>query len=629
MDSIAFYAAGTTSPASPVTGGTFDVANAGDTYAHVFFLPTGGTVVSPDRIRLDPGTRQTVAVSGPANAAMRYVAAFQTSPFATHTKRLQLQKDGVTKGIIPVAAASASGLSSRLASILEGSKVAVSEAGTYNGAVIYTPGPYYLSTYNGSMWARDVFYTEEGANYASAAEMRAMVSFYLSHSTDLPITTYDFFSATVTYPVGSIPDHVMSTGVPSWLAGPPEATNHYTDRPSIDSHLIISQLAWLAAHKAGWDATSLTWLAGVVGTLEAAYAATPKNGSSGLVKQHDTSQCPTEGFLDNYLLTGDNIPCSVLAVGAARALADIYEALGNAVKVAEWETKASDMIAAVRGAGISETLTIGGVATDVWYLPWTVGGNCDVFSPEYTAYAVLHGIANPTESRGASDYFAALYAADKAAGTAEGDLFCFGAGVRGAVRNRRKSQDYAPGSQAWPPCTQFGSQYSPYRTYQNGGYWYEKLLGVAATLAVAHIDIAHEWLGNMASDIVADGTGNQPYERVDYGTTPVNGKYNASIGQVSGAALPAAAVQTFSVDADPGATTTTSTTTTAPPGPTTTTTRPPGTGAVIIRGVEVDEDPSGALCFVTDTGRVACVALGDAASARIIVRTSVGPRGIA
>ena len=75
-----------------------------------------------------------------------------------------------------------------------------------------------------------------------------------------------------------------------------------------------------------------------------------------------------------------------------------------------------------------------------------------------------------------------------------------------------------------------------YNAYQDGGYWYYKSPGVATALWRRHPDLACEWVGNAYADVTGADT-NHPYERID-GLEPVNGRYNASVGQLMGMGMP-------------------------------------------------------------------------------------------
>lgn len=62
-------------------------------------------------------------------------------------------------------------------------------------------------------------------------------------------------------------------------------------------------------------------------------------------------------------------------------------------------------------------------------------------------------------------------------------------------------------------------------------------LGVAQTLWRKHAAEAIEWVANAYTDVIT-GDDNHPYERID-GNTPVNSRYNASVGPLLGMGMPA------------------------------------------------------------------------------------------
>lgn len=111
---------------------------------------------------------------------------------------------------------------------------------------------------------------------------------------------------------------------------------------------------------------------------------------------------------------------------------------------------------------------------------------------------------------------------------------------RGAVRMARKADDVSPGRHVWPDMrdrNHWENLAFGYNAYQDGSYWYYMSLGVAATLARKHPDLAREWVGTAYADL-AGADANPPYERID-GMKPVNNRYNASVGPLLGMGMPA------------------------------------------------------------------------------------------
>jgi hypothetical protein len=229
------------------------------------------------------------------------------------------------------------------------------------------------------------------------------------------------------------------------------------------------------------------------------------------------------GFHDSYGFPGDDLGTSALACNAARALADSYDHAGNPAAAAEWAARADAMQTAIQRQ-----------FNPAGYLPWGVGqGAPTMASPDITGYAVWSGILTAAQADAASDWLAARYRADRAAG-GTADLFNFTPGERGSVRMARKADDVYPGSHVWPHQTKpywenltFG-----YNAYQDGGYWYYMSLGVATTLWRKHPAEAREWTENAYRDLIAAGA-DYPCERID-GTKQVNQRYNASAGSLLG-----------------------------------------------------------------------------------------------
>jgi len=173
------------------------------------------------------------------------------------------------------------------------------------------------------------------------------------------------------------------------------------------------------------------------------------------------------------------------------------------------------------------------------YLPWGVGeGAPTMASPDITGYAVWSGILSDDQADAASDWLAKCYRADKKLGGAA-DMFNMTPGCRGSVRMARKADDVHPGSNVWPltHAPYWGGYGAPYNCYQNGGYWYYMSLGVAVTLWRKHPDEAREWVAAAYADMAA-ANADHPYERID-GVTPVNNRYNASVGPLLGMGMPA------------------------------------------------------------------------------------------
>jgi hypothetical protein len=294
--------------------------------------------------------------------------------------------------------------------------------------------------------------------------------------------------------------------------------------------------------KSNWSAAWQTWFTANSQSLVNAWNSVPLNPATGLVTQwttpghtgaqgitETTGPCVMWGFHDSYGFAGDDVGTSVLACNAARSLADMYSHVSNSSAAATWTSTAKAMQTSIQAQ-----------FNPAGYLPWGVGsGAPTVPSPDITGYAVWSGILTTAQANAASNWFAAEYDADAAAG-GSANLFDMNSGCHGAVRMCPKPDDTSPGSNVWP-ASYWGS--CTYETYQNGGYWYYMDLGIATTLWLQHPTEAKAFVASTYSDILADGS-SAPCERIDYGTEQVNGDYDASAGAVLGMGMPAA---TFSL----------------------------------------------------------------------------------
>ena len=230
------------------------------------------------------------------------------------------------------------------------------------------------------------------------------------------------------------------------------------------------------------------------------------------------------GFHDSYGFPGDDLGTSVLACNAARALADMYDYVSDAASAKAWSNQrrcdargrsehSSSRPDTCRGASVRER--------PIWHHPTSR------VTPFGRAYFPK------TQADAASDWLAKCYRADKKAGGAA-DLFNMTIGCRGSVRMARKADDRYPGSHVWPHVASphwenlaFG-----YNAYQDGGYWYYMSLRGCDDSRHKHPAEAKEWVANTYGDLAAADS-KCPYERIDW-TTPVNDRYNASVGYAGG-----------------------------------------------------------------------------------------------
>jgi hypothetical protein len=453
-----------------------------------------------------------------------------------HGDRYRAYCDGETIRCVPVAESLCRAVQARTKSIFDDSKELVTDNAMPAGTYIYTPGPVYRAA---GLFARDFLYQLEGGgrDLVTADEVRRAVDFMAIKQLAANTKIGKF-----TYPKGAIPDHIYPDGRYSW--GPGQFYNNdngHFNRPSMDEAMCFITLAWHYGYKARWDAAWQEWFAANAQRFEDAWNSVPLNPRTGLITQWTTpghigasgitetdGPCVMWGFHDSYGFPGDDLGTSVLACNAARALADMYDHASKSDAAKTWSKTADAMCDAIRAQ-----------FNPAGYLPWGVGeGAPTMASPDITGYAVWSGILTDAQADAASDWFAARYKADKAAG-GPADLFNMTPGFRGTVRMARKADDRNPGSHVWPhvkPPHWENLAYG-YNAYQDGGYWYYMSLGVATTLWRKHPAEAKEWVTNAYADLSTSDK-NHPYERID-GVRPDNNRYNASIGPLCGMGLPA------------------------------------------------------------------------------------------
>ena len=540
-DAVRFWKTGTEQPvdfASMRRSQSFDVVNTGRSHAMVSFDCNSSVAVSPCVVRLAPGERAAVALATPAGAksvALSYAVAWSASPFKTHKNRYRAYSDGETVLCVPVAPGSHESLQNRLKAICRDSKALVTDKAMPPETYMYTPGPFYRKA---GIFARDFLYQLEGGGRDSvtADEVRRGVDLLA-----LKQLACNKKVGRYTFPKGAIADHVYPDGRFSW--GPGEYygdVNGHFNRPSLDEAFCFVTLAWHYGYKADWDAAWQSWFKANAQRFVDAWQSAPRNPNSGLVTQWTTpghiaagdiaetnGASVMWGFHDSYALPGDDLGVSVLACNAARALADMYDHVSDCASANTWNAAAEAMRDSIRAQFRNG------------YLTWGVGpGAPDIASPDITGYAVWSGILTDAQADAASDWFAKHYAEDKKTGGAA-NLFQMTPGCRGAVRMARKTDDRYPGKHIWPhvgPPHWENLAYG-YNAYQDGGYWYYMSLGIAKTLWRRHPAEARQWVADAYADLAAGGA-KHPYERID-GTTPVNDRYNASVGQLAGMGMPA------------------------------------------------------------------------------------------
>lgn len=524
---------------------TFDVVNVSTSHLMLVFESNPSAKLAPHVVRVAPKARTTVRMTvgaGVKSFKLHYAVSLSAMPFKTHTDRYRASSDGETVMCVPVSPALHAAIQSRTESIINDSKTLVTDKDMPSETYIYTPGPFYKAA---GLFARDFLYQLEGSGRDTVTdeEVKRAVDFLV-----LKQLTENRKVGPYTYPKGAIPDHVYPDGRYAWGPGLyyGDVIGHF-NRPSMDEAMCFITLAWHYGRKAGWDAVWQSWFKERSQRFVDAWNSVSRNPKTGLVTQWTTPEhtgaggiaetngaCVMWGFHDSYGFPGDDMGTSVLACNASRALADMYDHASDPASAKTWSATADAMRDAIRAQ-----------FNPAGYLPWGVGpGAPTMAAPDITGYAVWSGILSDEQADAASDWFAVCYNADKAAGGAAG-LFHMTIGFRGSVRMARKTDDATPGRHVWPDMTKphWENLAYGYNAYQDGGYWYYMSLGIAATLWRKHPAEAQEWATNIYADITAGGS-NHPYERID-GITPINNRYNASVGPLLGIGLPATV---FSVD---------------------------------------------------------------------------------
>lgn len=270
------------------------------------------------------------------------------------------------------------------------------------GTTIFAPDG--VAYYQGQ-WTRDWEYALEGYPEAmSIAEMQGAFDYQIARQRS----------------DGQIPTLVTPGGSPIW--GP-----HGEDT---DNAQFLVKAAWEIWRASG----STAHFSGHAAALARAMNDVPRNAGSGLVWIDPAAPHSSYGFTDSIVKTGDELFCSLLYVEAARKLAALYSAAGNATAAATWTSNAATV-----EAGLS---TLWNSRTGLFDAT-TIAPRPDVWG---SAYAVVLGLATPAQEASISAWLAANY--DQ------------------VVQNGQLR--HLPGGLYWNAI--FDSLATPDR-YQNGGYW--------------------------------------------------------------------------------------------------------------------------------------------------------------
>lgn len=270
------------------------------------------------------------------------------------------------------------------------------------GTTIFAPDG--VAHYQGQ-WTRDWEYALEGYPEAmSIAEMQRAFDYQIARQRA----------------DGQIPTLVTTAGAPIW--GP-----HGDDT---DNAQFLVKAAWEIWRASG----STAHFSGHAAALARAMNGVPRNAATGLVWIDPAAPHSSYGFTDSIVKTGDELFCSLLYVEAARKLADLYAAAGNATAAATWTGNAARVEAGLATLWNSSTGLFD--ATSIAPRP-------DVWG---SAYAVVLGLATPAQEASIAAWLAANH--DQ------------------VVQNGQLR--HLPGGVYWNAI--FDSLALPDR-YQNGGYW--------------------------------------------------------------------------------------------------------------------------------------------------------------
>ena len=516
----------------------FDVVNAGDRCVMLRFEPNTNATLSPPVVRLGPGDRKSVTLSvrpGIKSVSLCYAVSRAKSAFRTHANRYRAYCDGETVLCVPVEPAAHQSLQARLRSIVNDSKTLVTDEKMPATTYIYTPGPFYRK---GGVFARDFLYQLEGGgrDTVTAEEVKRAVEFLALKQLKANKTVGPY-----TFPKGAIPDHVYPDGRYSW--GPGEFhgdVNGHFNRPSMDEAFCFVTLAWHYGYKAGWDAAWRSWFKRNAQPLADAWQSVPRNPKTGLITQwttaghlgaagiaETTGPCVMWGFHDSYGFPGDDLGTSVLACNAARALADMYDHVSDAASGTAW----------------AEPPTPCGMRFGRSSSPRDIcrGGLDRVRRHGVARHYGLRRLVGYSHRRTSRCRFRLV--CQMLPGRQKGwrrRRFVSHAGRLPRRRAHvRKTDDRHPGSHVWRhvAAPHWENLAYGYNAYQDGGYWYYMSLGVATTLWRKHPAEAKEWVAGIYHDLAA-ASPRHPHERID-GPVPVNDRYNASVGQLSGIGMPA------------------------------------------------------------------------------------------
>jgi len=261
--------------------------------------------------------------------------------------------------------------------------------------------------------------------------------------------------------------------------------------PVADGSQFTVEVVWHAFERT----KDVAWLGRLIGRLEKAMAAVPRNPENGLVHikpGEPRDRCPY-GFTDTIPKQGDVLFCSLLYVQAARQMADLYRALDREEDAVRWNKEVCHVATSIREVfwradeGLFRAATVKCNQPDIWG----------------SAFAVYLGVAHPEQSKAVAAYFRDHY---------DQLVEC------GQVR-------HLPGGMYWED--------TPYRDrYQNGAYWATPVGWFVYTLNLVDPALADRTVVEMVEDFQRRGVTEWVF-----GSTTAVPDYNAS------AALPLAGIR--------------------------------------------------------------------------------------
>ena len=246
---------------------------------------------------------------------------------------------------------------------------------------------------------------------------------------------------------GQIPTLVTPGGTPIW--GP-----HGDDT---DNAQFLVKAAWEIYRSSG----DIGHFRRHAAALAAAMNGVPRDASTGLVWIDPANPHSSYGFTDSIVKTGDELFCSLLYVEASKRLEQLYTAAGDSRSAATWAARASTV-----QAGLA---TLWNPATGLFDAT-SIAPRPDVWG---SAYAVVLGLATPTQQASIANWLRAHYAE--------------------VVENGQLR--HLPGGVFW------NAIFDPLATagqYQNGGFWGTATGWAAYALASVDPDLARQTVIDMA-----------------------------------------------------------------------------------------------------------------------------------